>query len=307
MLGLLLIVIGDFASFNIALSRSFTTMSTLMVLMLTIAMTAAAVLLMVEAGRAEAKRRSRNAGRSGKGPVRTRVAAWVLLGITAFALRMAAPPEETGTGGFGQDSGFGGGLGGAGQSGGFGADAVGSTDFSLGPLTLHGVNLASALALLAIFVAGGVGAFWFGKETYNPRITRLRRASAAERKARRRLRRAQRAHDEQSRRLGELTSAARHVDEARVALHHLDVLQHETVVHETAVDLEHQHLERAGLVNAELADTRAELSSLPERTHLRQGEAAHAGEEAKRRARVLIANYWGDPGATTGLTNGNDQ
>ena len=76
-IGLLLVVIGDFASFNIALSRTFDTMGPIVVLMLTLAMTAAAVVLMYEAGRAEKQRKSRNSGRTGRGPVSHRVMAWL--------------------------------------------------------------------------------------------------------------------------------------------------------------------------------------------------------------------------------------
>ena len=302
-IGLALIVIGDFASFNIALSRTFTTMSAVMVLMLTLAMTAAAVVLMYEAGKAEARRKSRNSGRTGRGPVRHRVLAWLLLGATAFVLRMAAPPESTDTGGFGQaaDTGFG-----AAAGGGFG-QAAESTTLALGPMTLHAENLASALALLAIFFAGGIGAFYLGRESYNPRLTQVRRARRSERSAARKLAWAHRRNDRAQRRSGDLTAAWDQHANATRELATIADLEHHLDRHEVAAnDLTQNSAHTRTLANA-ISENEAELASIADDVRLAQRQADHSGAQAKALVRVLIAEYRGEPAATSGLTNGADQ
>jgi len=300
-LGLVLIVIGDFASFNIALSRSFTQMGTGIVLMLTLAMTAAAVVLMYDAGRAEARRKSRNSGRTGRGPVRNRVLAWLLLGSTAFVLRLAAPPEATTTG-FGQtDPGFGSTTG-----SGFGTTAE-ATTLALGPMTLHGENLASALALLAIFVAGGIGAFYLGRESYNPRLTEVRRARRAERSTARRLVRAQRRNDRAQRGAGDLSAAWDQHSRASGELATLSDLEHHLDLYEAASnDLTQRSAQTRALAEA-IAEAEAELASTTDDVRVSQRRAEHSGAQAKALARVLIAEYRGEPAATSGLTNGAGQ
>ena len=300
-LGLVLIVIGDFASFNIALSRSFTQMGTGIVLMLTLAMTAAAVVLMYDAGRAEARRKSRNSGRTGRGPVRNRVLAWLLLGSTAFVLRLAAPPEATTTG-FGQtDPGFGSTTG-----SGFGTTAE-ATTLAFGPMTLHGENLASALALLAIFVAGGIGAFYLGRESYNPRLTEVRRARRAERSTARRLVRAQRRNDRAQRGAGDLSAAWDQHSRAIGELATLSDLEHHLDLYEAASnDLTQRSAQTRALAEA-IAEAEAELASTTDDVRVSQRRAEHSGAQAKALARVLIAEYRGEPAATSGLTNGAGQ
>jgi hypothetical protein len=303
-IGLLLIVIGDFASFNIALSRTFSTMSGHMVLMLTLAMTAAAVVLMYEAGKSEARRKSRNSGRTGRGPVRNRVGAWLLLGATAFVLRMAAPPESADTGGFGQaaDSGFG-----ATTGAGFGQAADAATTMALGPMDLHTANTASALALLAIFIAGGIGAFYLGRESYNPRLTDVRRARQSERATARKLAWALRRNDRARRRAGDLTAAWEQHSDATRELATIGDLEHQLDLYEaTANDLTQTHARTRALADA-IAATEVELASIADDVRLSQRRADHSGAQAKALARVLIAEYRGEPAATSGLTNGADQ
>lgn len=303
-IGLLLIVIGDFASFNIALSRTFTTMSAAMVLMLTLAMTAAAVVLMYEAGKAEARRKSRNSGRTGRGPVRNRVGAWLLLGATAFVLRMAAPPEAADTGGFGAatDSGFGGTA-----SSGFGQAAEATTTLALGPMTLHPENLASALALLAIFVAGGIGAFYLGRESYNPRLTAVRRARRAERRTARELAWAHRRNDRAQRRAGDLSAAWDQHANATLGLATIGDLEHQLDLYEAAAADLTQNATRTRALGDSIAETEARLASVADEVRLAQRRTDHSGARAKALARVLIAEYRGEPAATSGLTNGAEQ
>ena len=304
LIALLLVIAGDFASFNIALARSFTTLSEPLVLLLTAAMTAAAVLAMVEAGRAEARRRSRNAGRAGKGPVRSRVLAWLLLGATAFLLRLAAPPEEGSSGGFGS-GGFGSGAFGAdtGFGPGFGGTTAAPDQF-LGPLPLYSANLTSAMALMAIFIAGGVGAFWFGKEHYNPRLSAVKRAARRARRARFAVRRARRAQDRAQRRAYRLVAAQQQADEARERLRLLADLEHEVAQYEAAREYGRDLQEQAAALAAEVADARTALEAIPQRREVEAAQARQVGAEAKQRARVAIATYRGEPGATTGLTYG---
>jgi hypothetical protein len=306
--GLALIVVGDYASFNIALSRTFTTMSGLMVILLTAAMTAAAVVLMFEAGKAEARRRSRNTGRAGRGPVRNRIFAWGLLGAMAFLLRLAAPPETTGdTGGFGAAASSGFGSATAGGTTGFGQAAEAATSMLLGPMTLHGENLASALALIAIFIAGGVGAFYLGRESYNPLLTEVRRARRTELWTRRRLAWAQRRSDRAGRRAGDLAAAKEQSDRASQELAVLDDLDHQLDLYSAAAKDLADTTARVRLLTDQSTAAESELASLADQVRLAQRQAEHAGDQAKALARVLIAGYKGEPAATSGLTNGTNQ
>lgn len=298
LVALLLVVLGDFASFNIALSRSFASMSTVMVMILTAAMTAAAVLLMVEAGQAEAKRRSRNRGKLGRAPVRWRVLAWLVLGVTALLLRMAAPPEDSVAGGFGTGSGFG-----TPEPAGFG-ESAGSGLLYLGPLELHTANLTSALALLAIFVAGGVGAFWFGRETYNPRLAAVHRAGSQVRVERRKVRRARRKMAAASLALDEIEGSTEQFYRARAALTQLSELEHDLAQYDRALTETTAARERAAQAEEELAAVRGRITALPDVRQLTERELSHIGEEAKQRARVRIAVFKGEPAATSGLVNG---
>jgi hypothetical protein len=312
MVGLLLVVLGDFASFNIALSRSFSTMGPVMVLLLTLAMTAAAVLLMYEAGRAEARRRARNAGRTGRAPVTARIFAWLLLGLTAFSLRMAAPPEKAsegsgfGTASAGSSSGGFGLVGAEGASGGgFGATAeAASAPIVLGPMTWHPENFTSALALLAIFVAGGVGAFFLGKESYNPLLTEVRRARVARWRARRRLARAQARYDKAQARADQRTAAWEQHERATRELEVVSDLEHRLDLYEARVASLAAHQSTVRSLDAGISSAEAELASLPAEARLAQRQAQHAGTKAKELARVQIAQYRGEPAATSGLTNG---
>lgn len=313
--GLLLMVCGDFASFNIALSRTFTTMGAVMVLLLTMAMTAAAVVLMYEAGKAEARRRSRNTIRTGRGPVRNRILAWSLLGATAFVLRLAAPPEATGgSGGFGTGSGFGSTAGdsaGFGTSGsaasGFGGTAETVTSWTLGPMTLHGANLASALALVAIFIAGGIGAFYLGRETHNPLLTQVRRARRTQRWTRWRLAAARRRSDRADRRAGDLAAAQAQDERVSQGLERLDDLEHLLDRYESAALEVMQRAAATHELADQIAAAESALTALPDEVRVAQRQAEHAGAQAKALSRVLIAGYRGEPAATSGLTNGVDQ
>jgi hypothetical protein len=306
--GLALIVIGDFASFNIALSRTFTTMSAVMVVLLTLAMTAAAVVLMLEAGKAEARRRSRNTGRAGRGPVRNRIMAWALLGAMAFLLRLAAPPETTGdTSGFGTAASSGFGSAASGATSGFGQATDASSSLLLGPMTLHGENLASALALIAIFIAGGVGAFYLGRESHNPLLTEVRRARRTEVWTRWRLGTAQRRADRAARRAGDLGAAREQAERASKELAVLDDLDHQLDLYAAAAKDLADSSARVRQLTDQAAATESELSSLADEVRLEQRRADHAGDQAKALSRILIAGYKGEPAATSGLTNGTQQ
>jgi hypothetical protein len=318
LVGLAIIVAGDFASFNIAISRSFTGMGPVMVLLLTLAMTAAAVLLMVEAGRAEARRRGSHRGRTGRGAVLWRVFAWSMVGVTAFLLRMAAPPEETGTGGFGDArGGFGegatGGFGGAATGGfaspgatGFGAAAEPGA-LQLGPLAMHAENLTSAIALFAIFLAGGVGAYYWGRESYNPRVTAVRRARRREESARRRLERP-RAQARRARRRADAFEAAGDLhDRSARRLHDLAVLQQKLDTYEREAEAARASAEQVSSLAAQLGMAQAELDTLPNDVRSEQRRAEQAGEVAKQLARVLVAEHQRQPAAQAGVTNGAEQ
>lgn len=316
LVGLALIIAGDFASFNIALSRSFSAMGPTVLLALTLAMTAAAVLLMFEAGRAEAKRRSRNHGGTGRAPVVTRIFAWLLLGVTAFTLRMAAPPEVTAgnedafqiTGPPGPTPGFGTTAPGFGSTAtdGFGSAAAagGTQPIQFGPLTLHPENVTSAVALLAIFVAGGVGAFFLAKEGYNPLLTDVRRARRARWIAHRRFMRAQARHDRALARAAATTARCDQYEQAVRDLEVVSDLEHQLDLYEA--DLAHAREASAALaaIDRTATSAEAELASLGAEARGAQRQAEHAGASAKELARVLIAEYRGEPAATSGLTNG---
>lgn len=317
LVGLAIIVAGDFASFNVAISRSFTGMGPVMVLLLTLAMTAAAVLLMVEAGRAQARRRGRHSGSTGRGAVLWRVFAWIMVGVTAFLLRMAAPPEETGTGGFGEASGgFGqdatggfsdaatGGFAGPGVAG-FGA-AADPGALQLGPLAMHAENLTSAIALFAIFLAGGIGAYYWGRESYNPRLTAVRRARRREESARRRLERPLARARRARRRADDVEAAGQMYDQSSRRLQDLASLEQEIDRYGRASQAARASAEQVSSLTAQLGMARAELDTLPSDLRAEQRRAEHAGEAAKQLARVLVAEYQGKP-ATSGLTNGEEK
>lgn len=308
MLGLALIVAGDFASFNIALSRSFTGMGEVTVLLLTLAMTAAAVLLMFEAGRADARRRSRNTGRTGRAPVVTRILAWLLLGATAFTLRMAAPPEVVASSGFGSGA-AGDGFGAAATTGGFGqaAEAAGGTTLLLGPMTWHGENLASALALLAIFVAGGVGSYFLGRESHNPLLTDVRRRRWAERRARGRLAAAQAEHDRVRSQAAHHGAAWDHYAKATRELEILSDLEHQLDLYDSAAGELAAADSTLGGIDREIAGVEAELASLAVEAQMARQQAAHTGARAKGLARVLIAQPAGEAAAMSGPTKGADR
>jgi hypothetical protein len=270
------------------------------------------VLLMYEAGRAEARRRARNAGRVGRGAVTARVGAWLLLGMTAFALRMAAPPERVeSSGGFAASTGgtATGGFGtvgtDAGASGGFGAATeAASAPILVGPMTWHPENLTSALALLAIFVAGGVGAFFLGKESYNPLLTEVRRARMTQWRARRRLAKARTKHAEAQVQADQRAAAWDQHERATRELEVVSDLEHHLDLYETATTTLSANQATLQTLDAGIASAEAELASLPAESRLAQRQAEHAGRKAKELARVQIAQYRGEPAATSGLTHG---
>lgn len=154
---LLIVAAGDFVAFYFILSTAIPTDERL-TFVLTVAMTAAAVLLMHIAGRLQREHHAH--GSHGPGKHRLLVLLWLLLGLVAFGFRMSYELSKS-------------------VDGGFGADPT-SSWWSPEALPL-------SLLLLALFLVGGAGAFVIGYLAHNPEHKPSLRLRSATRWAERRL------------------------------------------------------------------------------------------------------------------------
>jgi hypothetical protein len=144
---LLLAAAGDLVSFWITLQAMLPNAVGWVVLVLTMAVTAAAVGLMHVAGRTA---RNLREGQGGLGRVALAMTflSWLVLGVTAFYIRAQAQPVDVSMdGGFGQ----------AGSTAGAGSSP-----------------LQSALLLGALFVGSGILAYWIGFSDHRPRMATYR-------------------------------------------------------------------------------------------------------------------------------------
>jgi hypothetical protein len=133
------IAVGDIVAFSVVLMRVFSESAAIVGIGLTLAASAASILLMHEAGTRGRAIRA-NISPHGWKPVVLLTLAWLSLGLTAFAVRIHVETSAP-TAGFGSIS----------------AEAVSFTD-----------ALPSALLLLVIFLAGGIGAYVVGFRSFNP-------------------------------------------------------------------------------------------------------------------------------------------
>ena len=130
---------GDFASFYIALAGTLGG-NEVMVVLLTTALTAAAIGLMHMVGRS-ARNLEEGQGGLGRMALALMTAGWLGLGAAAFYLRLNEPPVAADAGAFGA--------------------AVETTDTAL----------ISAILLAALFIGSGLLAFWIGFSDHHPRMT----------------------------------------------------------------------------------------------------------------------------------------
>jgi len=133
------IAVGDIVAFSVVLMKAFKDSPEIVGISLTLAASAASILLMHEAGTRGRAIRA-NISPHGWKPVILLTLVWLSLGLAAFAVRIdvetAAPP------------------------GGFGTTAGEAATFTS--------ELPEALLLLVIFLAGGVGAYVVGFRSFNP-------------------------------------------------------------------------------------------------------------------------------------------
>lgn len=293
---LALVVVGDFASFRIVLAL-VTNGSELLLWPLTLSMTALAVLCMHQAGRV-VRDRDAAAHTAGRGVVACLVALWVAMGVAAAALRVLNPITSTAA-----------------------TDLLtGAAPADTGPTATAWVI---ALALLVVYLAGGVAAFVIGHRSHNPlRSSILHEQSVVDRR-RRQLRRAEaRAHRSSRRRRG-LAGARSALDRvesvhgSRVARLTAEaaalrgmtpslVLSHGTAAR---LQLAAERRQLVGLAadrevaaaylrETEQAASESERTSLA-RTSERRARA-RAGE-LRQAVRLRLAENLGEPAATSGI------
>lgn len=284
------IALGDFVAFSVVLMRVFADQPAIVGIGLTVAASAASILLMHEAGTRGRAIRA-NASPHGWKPVILLTLAWLSLGLAAFAVRIHVETSAV--------------------TGGFGATAAEATSLS--------DALPSALLLLVIFLAGGIGAYVVGFRSYNP-------ARAAVFRIRRRLWFATRARNRRRRRVAKLTArqdtlrvqadaisqdTGEQIALARVQAGQLKrqarswVLQRALETAKVRQELARAHSESVGRRQAEVD---AEYRTLVDGTDhapvisLARAQAA----QLKELARIEIAKATGEPGATSGVLSRSD-
>lgn len=282
---LALIAVGDIVAFSVVLMRVFADSPAVVGIGLTFAASAASILLMHEAGsRARAIRA--NSSAHGWRPVVLLTLAWLSLGLTAFAVRIHVETTVA-TSGFGSTA----------------AETATVLD-----------AIPSALLLLVIFLAGGVGAYVVGFRSYNP-------ARAAVFRLRRRLWFANRTRLRQQEKAAQFRSqrdtvavqieaasqrAEREVGQLR---HQADLLSRrgrvwllDGAIRQAAADRTAAE-DRVTSLRIRIAETDTELRTRTDgAAHRAQLDLvkAQAGK-LKELARIEIAKGTGEPGATTGL------
>ncbi len=282
---LLIVAVGDFANFSIVIARAEDQLSWTVAMTLTLAMTAAAVLLMHKAGTI---RRQLKANVSAMRPavVWILVLLWLALGVVAFWLRVTSETAGT-TGGFGS------------------AEATGSS-----------TDIPFAVIMLVVYLAGGAAAYTIGFASHNPLRSDLVRAQRRHWWATRRLNRAVRkqiragggsgveqADAELALRLAEVDSGAERLRaEARPLLAsarvHVLVAQEQ----EARRDLDAAR-EAYTRTDSALHDLDDELDPMRQEESLAQTlrEIDAQARQLKELVRHQMAMSLGDPGATSGL------
>lgn len=273
---LLIIAAGDFASFSIVMQLANANSEWYINYALVFAMTSAAVLLMHTAGK---MRRNVKAGTAphGKSAVWLVVACWLGLGLSAFWMRLTAPEPAVASG----------------DDFGFGAAATEST--------AHTPALTMAVVLIALFLAGGVAAFFIGYLSHHPE----RRKAMREKRLRNKAIAAERALADEQRR-NEQILAERKV-EARIALNKSNC--------DRVANLEAQLQDERRALNvkrevalARLVEIEAQIAVLTQQASLTEGTRNHklaiiaaGGAELKELARVNTAVALHQPAKTSGV------
>jgi hypothetical protein len=302
-----LLVVGlvvDIAAFQVALSLLNTQMTTLAAWGIAIGLGMIAMLLMVEAGHLEAKRRASTAGSHGKGMVRLMISVWFALGVFATMVRTSVAPE-TGEDPFSAASDpF------AGSADPFGGSAAaGSSSIDLGLFTLYSDDMLSALLMLALYTGVGIAAYLFGRNSYDPALTELRRTRRTQRLAQRKLdrlqRRAERASAREAHRLtqqGALSDQHEQAARAEVRRAALDRLVQELDTAQTrreaALAQVAQAEREASESHRRVATAQAHLEVLDDRAQAQHDEAVAHGSSAKQLARHLLHERLADPART---------